>query len=302
MTYSEKVGSMNELWVSIIIPAHNEEKMIGDCLEQLLKPSGMLNLEIIVICNGCDDNTVSIVNTFSKNRDEVLCIETEVASKTNALNLGDNVALYFPRIYLDADIKISIDDILKVALVMGEGALAAAPKMQMDLTESSWAVKSYYDIWCDLPYCREGMIGAGVYVLSKKGRGCFAEFPDMIADDRYIRALFNSEQRILVPSAISIVRAPASLCGLIKIKTRSRLGGYEFECRFPELIGNETKQYSSAIKNLIFRINLWPKLFIYLSVNIFTRIRARIQSKTIGFSHWERDESSRNKVRGNDDK
>jgi len=174
-------------------------------------------------------------------------------------------------------------------------ALAAAPRMQMDLTGSSWVVRSYYDIWCNLPYCREGMIGAGVYALSEEGRKHFSDFPDIIADDRFIRALFRGDQRIGVSNAVSIVSAPTSTKGLIKIKTRSRLGGYEFESRFPEFLDNETKAYGMAIKELIGEIGMWSKALVYLSINLFTRIRARQQSRTKGFSHWERDESSRGK-------
>jgi len=269
--------------------------MIVHCLEQLVQHSEVLEPEIIVVCNGCSDNTVDIVRSFG---DVVFCIETEVASKTNALNLGDKKASYFPRFYLDADIRISLGDILKVVTAMeNSNALAAAPKMQMDLTGSSWAVKSYYDIWNNLPYCKEGMIGAGVYALSEEGRKQFSDFPDIIADDRYIRALFRGEQRIGVSNAVSIVSAPTSLKGLIKIKTRSRLGGYEFESRFPELLNNEVKEYGVAIKELIPDLARWPKALVYLGINLFTRIRARQQGNSKGFSHWERDDSSREKIK-----
>ncbi len=197
---------MNKRQISIIIPAHNEKDMIAHCLQQLVQSSDLVVPEIIVVCNGCNDSTADIVRSFGT---AVHCIETKVASKTNALNLGDDVASYFPRFYLDADIRISLKDISKVVAAMEtSNALAAAPKMQMALTGSSWAVKSYYDIWCNLPYCREGMIGAGMYVLSEEGRKYFSKFPDIIADDRFIRALFKGEQRIAVNNAVSIISAP----------------------------------------------------------------------------------------------
>ena len=284
---------MKKRRISIIIPAHNEKSVIRQCLENLLQPSDAIAPEIIVVCNGCTDNTADIVRTFGN---AAQCIETETASKVEALNLGDKAASCFPRFYLDADIKISIGDVEKVADEMERsGALAAAPKMRMDLDGSSWAVRCYYDIWCNLPYCREGMIGAGVYALSEKGRSFFSEFPNIIADDRYIRALFRAEQRIGVKSAVSIIRAPTNLKGLIKIKTRSRLGGYEFKSLFPELVKNETKSYGTALTELAGKISLWHKVLVYLSINLLTRIRANQQRKTKGFNHWERDDSSREK-------
>lgn len=284
---------MTKRRISIIIPAHNEKSVIGNCLQNLIQLSETIEPEIIVVCNGCRDNTAEIVRSFG---DAVRCLKTETASKVNALNLGDEAASYFPRFYLDADIRISIGDIWKVVSEMEKrNALAAAPRMQMDLSGSSWAVRSYYDVWCDLPYCRAGMIGAGVYALSEEGRSFFPEFPNIIADDRYIRALFREDQRIGVSDAVSIISAPINLKGLIKIKTRSRLGGYEFKLRFPELLNNETKAYGTALKELAGKFKSWHKAFVYLGINLLTRIRAGQQVKTKGFNHWERDDSSREK-------
>lgn len=285
---------MSKQKISIIIPAHNESSVIAHCLQNLVQPSGKIEPEIIVVCNGCSDNTAEIVRSFGSS---VRCIETAKASKINALNLGDKAGSYFPRFYLDADIRVTIDDIAKVAAEMEKRqALAAAPKMQMDLKRSSWAVRSYYDVWCNLPYCREGMIGAGVYALSEKGRSSFSEFPDIIADDRFVRALFREHERIRVEDAVSIISAPTSLKGLIKIKTRSRLGGYEFEKRFPELLGNEKKAYAAASGELLRQITMWHKTLVYLSINLLTRFRASYQSRKKGFSVWERDNTSREKI------
>lgn len=108
-----------------------------------------------------------------------------------------------------------------------------------------------------------------------------------------MRALFLETERTFVPSAYSIVRAPTTLNGLIKIKTRSRLGGYEFEQKFPQLVGNEKKKYSSAIIHVLLKPSNWPKLPIYLFVNIVCRIRAKHQLKNDSLKLWERDESSR---------
>jgi len=285
--------------ISIVIPAHNEANVISRCLRQLAQTGeSAVKLEVIVVCNGCSDNTAEIVRSF----DQVMCIETNIASKTQALNLGDKEASWFPRFYLDADIGLSMDDISKVVAAMEEShALAAAPSVQMDLTGSSWLVRSYYDIWCNLPYCKEGMIGAGVYVLSEEGRKRFVDFPDVLSDDIFIRDLFTGEERLGVKDAVSIISAPTTLSGLIKIKTRGRLGLYELKSRFPELMKNEGKTYGVAVQELLGKVNLWPKIVVYLGINIITRIRARHQSKTKGFAHWERDESSRGKIKANYD-
>ncbi len=58
---------------SIVIPAYNEEGRIGSVLENYTKlpafSSG--NYEIIVVCNGCMDNTSEIVHDFAKRHKNV---------------------------------------------------------------------------------------------------------------------------------------------------------------------------------------------------------------------------------------
>lgn len=277
--------------ISVIIPAHNEERVIAAALNELLVGAISGELEVIVVCNGCTDNTAAVVTSFGS---AIRCIETEVPSKANALNLGDAAASGFPRFYQDADVVLSLDAIRQVAQVLQAGQfLAAAPQMQMDLRKASLPVRAYYEVWQQLPYVREGMIGVGVYALSEEGRRRFDAFPRIIADDGYIRALFRTYERSSVDSCYSLVRAPASLAGLLKIKTRSRLGGYELRRKFPELLRNEEKHYGNALFGLLGQVHLWPKIPVYLSVNLLTRFRAKKYARIQGFTGWERDDSSR---------
>jgi len=277
--------------ISIIIPAHNEEKVIGAALKELMEGVFSGELEVIVVCNGCTDKTAEIVASFGG---VVKCIETPIPSKTNALNLGDSEASGFPRIYQDADVILTFKAIRQIAQVLQSGRfLAAAPMMQMDFRNASWMVRSYYEVWQQLPYIQEGMIGTGVYALSEEGRNRFDTFPQIIADDGYIRAIFKTHERTSVDTCHSLVRAPANLISLIKIKTRSRLGGYELRRKFPELQGNEEKKYGNALYGLLSKIQLWPKIPVYLLVNMTARFRARIHAQIHGSTRWERDESSR---------
>lgn len=152
---------------SIIIPAHNEEKVISKTLTALRPGAVAGDYEIIVVCNGCTDGTAKIVGNFGNC---IQCLDTPVASKAHALNLGDRAATSFPRFYLDADIVLSPEAIEEMTKILSrEEYYAVSPVMQMDYNHSSWAVRFYYDIWQDLPYVQLGLIGTGVYALSKKG-------------------------------------------------------------------------------------------------------------------------------------
>lgn len=276
---------------SIIIPAHNEESCIAKCLKSLLEYNSKFNsLQIIIVCNNCTDGTASIVKSFTP---EVACIETDIASKVNAINEGEKIATSYPRIYLDADIILNINSIEAIInLFSNKNCLAGSVEAKMDLSNSSWFVKAFYDIWLALPYCKAGMIGSGVYALSEKGRSRFGEFPNIIADDGYVRCLFKDDERMVTKGYFALVNAPRDLLSLIKIKTRSRLGRYQLKDKFPNLLANETKDYQGTFKELIFNFQLWPKLTVYLGVNMISRLRAKYQYLTKQTT-WERDESSR---------
>lgn len=277
--------------ISVIIPAYNEENVIAATLAELIDGAISGEIEVIVVCNGCTDNTVEVVKSFGS---VIRCIETEVSSKANALNLGDATARGFPRFYQDADVVLSLDAIRQIIKVLGSGRfLAAGPRMGLDLRISSWPVRAYYEVWQQLPYVRGGMIGVGVYALSQNGRKRFDKFPAIIADDRFIRALFKENERTVVSACCSVVKAPANLSALIKIKTRSRLGGYQFKKKFPQLINNEKKDYGMAILGSLKKVKLWPALIVYLLVNISCRFRARWQLLHNLVDAWERDVTSR---------
>lgn len=274
---------------SVIIPAHNEANVIERCLRPLESSIEAGEIEVIVVCNGCSDDTADRVSGVS---DKIICIETDEASKVNALNLGDSAAHSFPRFYIDADVVISLESVIAVKKALENGYMAASPEVKMNLATSSWFVKAYYDVWLSLPYCRAGMVGTGVYALSCEGRNRFAKFPDIISDDGYVRCLFSESERGAVRGHYSLVTAPGKLSGLIRIKTRSRLGRYELEEKFPEIISNEEKDYAGTMKELLLNVKMWPKIAIYVVINYVTRARAKWQ-KSNNMQSWERDNSSR---------
>ena len=51
--------------VSIIIPAYNAEKFIGECLEKVLEQD-YENIEVVVMNDGSSDSTLEIATRYSK--------------------------------------------------------------------------------------------------------------------------------------------------------------------------------------------------------------------------------------------
>jgi glycosyltransferase involved in cell wall biosynthesis len=280
--------------ISIIIPACNEEAVIGRCIASILEAAEQGEVEIIVVANGCVDDTIGVARSFGG---PVRVMECPQASKPAALNLGDASARGFPRFYLDADIVIGMPSLRAVAAALeaGSALVAASTCATRFLPGTSWSVKAYYAFWRALPYVRDSMIASGVYALGREGRSRFGEFPQLISDDGFIRLQFRAEERVEVTDAESIVTAPTNLTDLVRIRTRSRAGWLELRRQFPEAFRDEarSKNYIRAMAGTMARPRLFVAGLIYAWVFLVSRLRAR---KAIGGPRgyrWERDLSSR---------
>src|SRR5437763_13612695 len=151
--------------LSVVVPAHNEEAVIARCLTALLQDVAPDVIDVVVVCNGCTDRTADIAASFG-----VRVLSTPAASKSAALNLGDDAARHFPRAYADADVEVTGAALMQTASALAGGALAAAPGLQLDLAGRSWAVRSYYRVWSRMRDAASDVTGSGAYVLSEDGR------------------------------------------------------------------------------------------------------------------------------------
>lgn len=216
---SETINSA-KFAASIVIPAHNEAGVIGRLLESLPRSLRGGDVQVIVACNGCTDNTADIARTYG-----VTVAEIPQPSKVAALNAADEVAVAFPRLYVDADITISrktIEDL--VDALADENVLYATPPATLDLAGRPWAVRAYYAVWQQVMRGRRGYVGAGVYALSEKGRRKFGRFPNLLADDLFVRNIFAPHERIIVDTQPTTVHCPWTLRAVLKRRVRIVVG------------------------------------------------------------------------------
>lgn len=275
---------------SIVIPAHNEQAVIERCLRSVLAEPRPDGLEIVVVCNGCVDETARIAREFHPT---VQVVETDVPSKSNALNLGDDAATSFPRMYLDADIELEPGALAATFDAIEGDVHAAAPKPGFDTTGASLAVRMFYAAWSNVPYFNDSMIGSGVYALSEQGRGRFDRFPGIIADDGFVRLQFEAAERRSIHSRRFIVRTPHRMDQLIGIKSRVVAGTDELHREFPDLVRREETTRSSGLGRLLVRPHLWPCCIVYLWTKRAIRKRVRDKGRTGRLGQWDRDDSSR---------
>jgi len=277
---------------TVIVPAHNEASVIQDCLNSIINQDGVD--QIIVPCNGCTDNTVDIVK---QNYPQVICLNIEKPSKTNALNVAEKKAkelgVSYPIFYIDADTQLSENCIKTITQTMRDNdeLLLSAPTPIINTDKSSWLVKTYYKVWTKLPYIKEGVIATCSFIVSEKGRQRFDKFADVIGDDGFIRCHFKNSEIANIEGSEIYITAPRDIYSLIKIKTRARLGNMELIARKKCPI-QEAKNYGNVMKSRLFSHEFIPTS-IYILIALIIRIRAKLQFNKLDSYQWEKDTSSR---------
>ena len=278
--------------VSIVVPAYNEGQTIERCLGSILRDAAPDEFEIVVVANGCSDDTAARARRFEGRG--VRVIETPVGSKTHALNLGDEACRSFPRFYVDADIDVSAEAIREVAgMLERDEWVIAAPRAIIDYADRNRWVRAYYEVWRRLPYFTEGVIGAGIYAFSEKGRRRFGKFPDIIADDEFARLQAAPHERGNAKHGTFTITSPTTLWGIVKINTRARAGNYQLRARFPELASNDNTSPARSLQVIAASPHLWPHAPIYLGVMFLAKLRAHRKLRRETKLVWDRDDSAR---------
>ncbi|MBE8470411.1 glycosyltransferase family 2 protein [Streptomyces justiciae] len=278
---------------SIVIPAHNEERVIGRLLDSLLDDPADDRTDIVVVCNGCTDDTARIA---SERGPRVTVVEIPVPSKHAALRAGDDHALGFPRIYVDADVVLTGADVRALAEPLADGAsgiLATAPERHLPLAGCAWRVRAYYQVWQRLPAVREGLFGRGVIAVSKEGHARIAALPPLMADDLAASLAFTAEERRVVGGARVVVHPPRTWRDLIKRRIRAMVSTAQVE----EHRGPEEASARTSTADLKAMLRGEPKLItsvvVFAAAAVVSRRRAQKAIRARDFDTWLRDDSSR---------
>jgi len=117
----------NQLELSILIPAHNEEKRMESCLIRLtdfLKQTHPSS-EIVVSEDGSKDRTIEIVNEFKRKSSEIqvnLLHATERLGKGGGLKRGIEVCKGLFTVFTDTDLPIPLETITHAVELLRGGA------------------------------------------------------------------------------------------------------------------------------------------------------------------------------------
>jgi glycosyltransferase involved in cell wall biosynthesis len=279
--------------VTVIVPAFNEEAGIGGVLSGLdAGATDLPEVEIVVAANGCVDRTAEVARRY-----RVRVVELAEPSKVGALNAAEATAAPGPRIYLDADVRVSPALIRAlIDAVSRAGVAAAVPRARLAYRDSSWPVRGYYAISERLPVFRNRLFGRGVIALSEDARRRFDRFPDITADDMFLDAIVGPDEKVEIPAEV-LVAVPRRTGQLVRRLARARAGNAEF-WRFvrsapPEygLLADPVPGASrwSWLRAVLLREpRLIPAAVCYVAIVVLAELRRRSPGFTVR-SGWGRD-------------
>jgi len=118
-------------FLSIVIPAHNEESRLPRTLEQIFAflKNQSYSSEVIIVENGSTDRTLELAREFAARHQNLIIIHEEQRGKGNAVRRGMLAAHGEYRFICDADLSMPIDEVQKfIPPALGNFDLAIASR------------------------------------------------------------------------------------------------------------------------------------------------------------------------------
>jgi len=275
----------------VVIPAHQEEAVLGRCLDALAAQVSPGDAEVVVVANGCADRTADVARAHPSRPKVVELVE---GSKSAALNVGDAAVTTFPRLYLDADIVLGPGAVAALLDVLADGRVcAAAPTPRFETAGRPWLVQAYYRTWQRLPFLTDEPIGNGVYALSEQGRARFTAFPPLIADDLFVLRHFALDERRAVRDVEFVVQAPRRVRALLAVRTRAYLGAAELTAWEGGQLAGEQRSRAGSVRRLVHRPADVPDVLAFSVVSVVASARADRRWRRGETATWDRDGSTR---------
>lgn len=277
---------------SIIIPAHNEAGVIRRNLSGLEELERVA--EIIVVANGCTDDTVEEAASLPWVSH---VLDVAEPSKIAALNAGDRAASHFPRIYLDADIGVTTEGLESLARELSDGpARVASLAPQFDTDGRPWLVRAFYRAFERTPYVQNELVGLGLYGVNASGHARIAPFPAVLADDLYVQRSFAPDERITLRSHTFTVATPRSLRALVSVRTRVARGNAHLasgpgisHTSHLDSDRSSVSTIASLLRQSVRHPSSAADAIVFVAVNLAGRCMARAQPHRA----WERDMTTR---------
>lgn len=261
--------------ISVIIPASNESAYIQRCLDYVLKQDFSGQAQVIVVANGCRDDTAhqaaAQAPAFAARGWRLQVQETPIGDKINALNLGDSLAEHGMRLYLDADIEMEPTMLTALAEALSVDLPRYAGGRLIVAPTNSRVTRAYGRFWSRLPFMTQNVTGAGLFAVNEAGRARWGAFPPLISDDTFIRLQFSETERVLVDSGYRWPLAEG-FKRLVRVRRRQDRGVQEIASAHPTLMTRQGKTRPGRMELIGLALRDPIGFTVYTSVALAVRI------------------------------
>jgi len=168
----EKVPG-NTTLISVIIPARNEEKNIGRCIESIIKQTYPADLfEVLIVDDYSVDSTAAIVNSFNKKNISLIKLSDYTENvklnsyKKKAIETAIGLAKGNLIVTTDADCIVKPEWLKTIASYYEESRLVfiAAPVAYSDTFRAESVFQKFFKIFQSLDFMTlQGITGASVF-------------------------------------------------------------------------------------------------------------------------------------------
>lgn len=204
---------------SLVIPVRDEEAALRRSLPALLRAMEGLRARPIWVCNGCNDDSASVIAMHAGSSAEILVLDCP--GKTQALQAGDDaLGDLFPRLYLDADVILQQDSLPQLLRPLLDGSADLIAARINHATEGvSPLSAAIARCWEALPYARQ-LAFLGVVGLSAAGRKNWECWPLVTGDDIFVSATVPPERSLIVAEVVALTCPPSNFAGWIRRRAR----------------------------------------------------------------------------------
>lgn len=91
--------------ISIVVPIYNVDKYLDKCITLILE-SIKVSYELILVNDGCNDNSINICKEYSKKNERIKIVNKKNGGLSSARNAGINIALGKYIVFIDPDDEI----------------------------------------------------------------------------------------------------------------------------------------------------------------------------------------------------
>ncbi len=263
----------------IIVPVRNESSVLQVTVPRLLAATKGDLVRIIWVCNGCSDDSATVIRRHAGPSAEV--IELVKPGKIIALQAGDDaLGSLFPRLYLDADTWLRPGDPARLMKPLQSGVTdLVAPRLRFDTFGASPLSVRIGACWLSLPHGRTTAFSTAIG-LSAAARALWDRWPEITGDDIFVSATVPVHRKQIVAEALATTSMPKSFAGWVRMRARWLKGEAEL-ARLGLGPPQPARQRSELLRQMV-----CPDTALGAWAFVMARIFARMTPTDAAISEW----------------